>query len=279
MASNSEIIAILSSGISFRRFLFPYLISAVFLGLMSFYLSNFLIPTTNKGLMAFDKTYLKGPYRNRDRNIHMQITPGTFIYMESYNNMTNTGYKFALENFKDNELLYKLNAQRILFDSVSGLWTIRDYNIRELGADGVEKIYSGKELDTLINMHPREFSFILEELKTLNWSELRDFIARERLKGSKLIKEYEVEKHKRIAFPFSTIILTLIGVSLSSRKVRGGIGMHLGLGLGITFSFILFLQITTVFATRGSLAPALAVWLPNLIYLAVGLFLLKIAPK
>jgi len=279
MASNSEIVAILSSGISFWRFLYPYLLSAVFLGAMSFYLSNFLIPKTNEGLMAFDKTYLKGPYRNRDRNIHMQITPGTFIYMESYNNLTNTGYKFALENFKDNTLLYKLNAQRILFDSVSSLWTIKDYSIRKLGANGDEKIIKGKELDTLINMHPREFSFILEDMKTLNWTELRDFIARERLKGSKLIKEYEVEKHKRIAFPFSTIILTLIGVSISSRKVRGGIGMHLGLGLGITFTFILFMQITTVFATRGNLAPVIAVWLPNIIYLVVGLFLLRIAPK
>ena len=143
MASNSEIVAILSSGISFWRFLYPYLISAVFLGAMSFYLSNFLIPTTNEGLMAFDKTYLKGPYRNRDRNIHMQITPGTFIYMESYNNLTNTGYKFALENFKDNKLLYKLNAQRILFDSVSRLWTIKDYSVRELGANGEEKIFKG----------------------------------------------------------------------------------------------------------------------------------------
>lgn len=279
MASNSEIVAILSSGISFRRFLRPYIISAVFLGFMSFYLSNFLIPKTNKGLIAFQKTYIKNPYRNRDRNIHMQITPGTFVYMESYNNLTNTGYKFALEKFKDRRLVYKLNSQRIIFDSISGMWTIRDYGIRKLSQDGKEEIFKGKVIDTLINMHPRDFTFILEDMKTLNWGELRDFIARERLKGSKLIKEYEVEKHKRIAFPFSTIILTLIGVSISSRKVRGGIGMHLGFGLAITFSFILFLQITTVFATRGNLAPALSVWLPNIIYLIIGLFLLRIAPK
>jgi len=229
--------------------------------------------------MAFEKTYLKGPYRNRDRNIHMQITPGTFIYMESYNNQINTGYKFALEQFKDNKLLYKLNSQRIMFDSVSGMWSIKDYSIREIDASGAEKISRGRNLDTLINIHPREFNFILDDMKTLNWFELRDMIDRERLKGSKLITEYEVEKHKRIAFPFSTIILTLIGVSISSRKVRGGIGMHLGLGLGITFSFILFLQITTVFATHGNLAPWIAVWIPNTIYLFVGLFLLRIAPK
>ncbi len=278
MAYNSEIVAILSSGISFRRFLMPYLISAVFLGLLSFYLANFLIPRTNKRMMAFEKTYLKSPYRNVDRDIHMQVKPGTFVYMERYDNVSNTGYKFALEEFRDNQLVYKLNSTRILWDSVQGTWSIQDYVIRKI--DGQEeRIIKGKELDTLINMYPHEFTFILDDMKTMNFMELNDFIDKERLKGSTLIKEYEVEKQKRIAFPFATIILTVIGVSISSRKVRGGIGMHLGFGLALTFTFIMFQQVTTVFATRGNLAPWLSVWIPNLIYGVLGLYLLKLAPK
>lgn len=278
MASNSEIVAILSSGVSFWRFLRPYLISAIILGLLSFYLANFLIPRTNKRMMAFEKAYLKSPYRNVDRDIHMQIKPGTFVYMERYDNFSNTGFKFALEEFQNRELVYKLNSNRILWDSVQGSWSIRKYVIRQL-KDDREIITKGEQLDTLINMYPHEFSFILEDMKTMNLPELNDFIEKERLKGSTLIKEYEVEKQKRIAFPFATIILTLIGVSISSRKVRGGIGMHLGLGLALTFTFIMFQQVTTVFATRGSLAPWLAVWIPNFIYGILGLYLLRIAPK
>jgi lipopolysaccharide export system permease protein len=278
MAYNSEIVAILSSGISFRRFLMPYLISAVILGMLSFYLANFLIPRTNERMMVFEKTYLKSPYRNVDRDIHMQVKPGTFVYIERYDNMSNTGYKFALEEFRDNKLVYKLNSTRILWDSVQGTWSIQDYVIRKI--DGMEeKIIKGKVLDTLINMYPHEFTFILDDMKTMNFNELNDFIEKERLKGSTLIKEYEVEKQKRIAFPFATIILTVIGVSISSRKVRGGIGMHLGFGLALTFTFIMFQQVTTVFATRGSLAPWLSVWIPNLIYGVLGLYLLKRAPK
>ncbi|MCB0805886.1 MAG: LptF/LptG family permease [Bacteroidales bacterium] len=278
MASNSEIVAILSSGISFRRFLVPYFISAIFLGLMSFYLANFLIPKTNVKMIAFEKAYLKNPYRNVDRNIHMQIRPGQFVYMDSYNNFMNTGYKFSMENYQGNNLVYKLNATRIVWDSVSESWSIRDYFIRKF--DGYkETLERGERLDTVLNMKPDEFTFILDDMKTMNFIELRQFIEKERLKGSKLIKEYEVEKHKRIADPFATIILTIIGVSISSRKVRGGIGMHLGLGLGLTFSYILFSQVTTVFATRGSLSPWVAVWIPNFIYSLIAAVLIRKAPK
>jgi lipopolysaccharide export system permease protein len=278
MAADSEIVAILGSGVSFWRFLRPYLIAATALGLMSFYLANFLIPHTNKTMMAFEKRYLKNPFRNRDYNMHMQIKPGTFVYLESYNNEINTGYKFSLEKFENNKLIYKLNSNRILWDSVSGLWKIKDYYIRTF--DGMdETLRKGKELDTLINLDPREFTFILDDLKTLNYFELRAFIEKEKLKGSEKVKEYEVDKQKRMAFPFATIILTMIGVSLSSRKVRGGIGMHLGLGIALTFGFILFQQISTVFATRGDLDAATAVWIPNIIFGILAIFLLRIAPK
>ena len=208
MASDSEIIAILSSGISFRRFLVPYIISAVLIGLMSFYLANFLIPRTNQKMMAFEKIYIKNPRRNRDINIHMQISPGTFIYLESYNNVTNVGNKFSMEDFENNKLVYKLSSERIIWDSITGKWKLKNYTIRML--DGFdEKIIKGNEMDTLLNLHPREFTLIIEDIKTMNFSELRAFIEKERLKGTKNIKDYEVEKHKRIAFPFATIVLTL----------------------------------------------------------------------
>jgi lipopolysaccharide export system permease protein len=278
MAAGSEIIAILSSGISFWRFLWPYLISSVFLGAMSFYLANFLIPSTNQKMMTFEKVYIKNPYQYRERDIHMQIQPGTFIYLESYNNNTNIGYKFSLEDFDDNRLVYKLNADQIMWDSISGQWKVKNYFIRKI-QDEKETLIKGSVIDTLINMHPRDFTLIIDDIKTMNFSELRAFIEKEKLKGTMNINDYEVEKHKRIAFPFATIVLTLIGVSISSRKVRGGIGVHLGLGIAITFTFIMFLQVTTVFATRGNLSPWLAVWIPNFIFLIVGFFLVRIAPK
>lgn len=278
MASNSEIVAILSSGVSFRRFLRPYMVSAILLGMLSFYLANFLIPRTNERMMSFEKAYLKSPYRNVDRDIHMQIKPGTFVYLERYDNFSHTGFKFSLEEFRDDKLVYRLNSQRILWDSVQGSWSIRGYVIRRIN-QGRERITKGQRLDTLINMYPHEFTFILEDMKTMNFMELNEFIEKERLKGSTRIKDFEVEKQKRIAFPFATIILTVIGVSISSRKIRGGIGMHLGLGLALTFTFIMFQQVTTVFATRGNLAPWLSVWIPNIIYGLLGLYLLRIAPK
>lgn len=278
MASDTEIVAILSSGISFYRMLRPYLISSVFLGLMSFYLANFLIPITNMKMMEFEKEYLRNPFQYRERDIHMQIKPGTYVYMQSYDNRVNRGYKFSMEKFEDNNLVFLLNADRIQWDSLSGTWKLKNYFMRELDGNH-ESLVKGEEMDTLINLHPREFTFIIEDIKTMNYSALRAFIEKEKLKGTQNIKEYEVEKHKRIAFPFATIILTFIGVSISSRKVRGGIGMHLGMGIAITFAFILFLQITTVFATRGDLEPWISVWIPNMLFTVIGLYLLKSAQK
>ncbi|MCD4735142.1 MAG: LptF/LptG family permease [Bacteroidales bacterium] len=278
MASNSEIIAILSSGVSFRRMLFPYMVSAIFLGSISFYLANFLIPVTNKKMMEFERVYIRNPYKDNDRNIHIQIKPGTFVYIESFNNMMKSGIKFSLEEFKDGRLTYKLMADRILWDSTGGFWKLKNYYYREI--DGMnEKIVKGREMDTLINLSPEEFVITVDDIKTLNYRELREYIEKEKIKGSEMVKVYEVEKHKRIADPFSTLIFTLIGVSLSSKKMRGGIGMQLGFGIGLTFAFILFMKVSTVFATRGSLSPMIAAWIPNFIFGLVSVYLLRIAPK
>jgi len=279
MAQNTEVIAILSSGISFRRFLFPYMLSATFLALLSFYMSNFLIPHTNKRMWEFEKTYIKDPIKNENMNIHMQISPGEFVYVESYNSFTATGQKFSMERFSpEGKLIYKLNSDRITWDSVSGRWSIRNYYIRKI-TDNKESIKKGLELDTLINLRPQEFTLVADDIKTMNYFELNQFIDKEELKGSPNIPKYLLEKYKRYAFPFATIILTLIGVSLSSRKVRGGIGMHLGVGIGLTFTYILFMQVSNVFATFGNVSPLLASWIPNIIFGVLSIFMIRFAPK
>jgi len=228
--------------------------------------------------MAFEKVYIKNPFRNRDKNIHMQIEPGTFVYMESFNNETNVGYKFSIEKFSERMLVRKANADRIIWDSISGSWKLKNYFIRQF--DGYNEILlKGKDLDTIINLKPSEFTMIRDDIKTLNYSELREYIAKEKLKGSTNIQQFVIEKHNRIAFPFATIVLTLIGVSLSSRKVRGGIGVHLGFGIALTFSYILFMQISNVFATHGNLSPVVAAWIPNVIFGFIAIYLIRIAPK
>jgi lipopolysaccharide export system permease protein len=278
MASQTEVVAILGSGISFRRMLRPYMITALFLTMLSFYLGNFLIPHTNKNMVNFKNAYIKNKYNNNDRNIHMQIAPGTFIYVESYNVDDDRGTRFSMEKYNNGVLYYKMAANNIMWDSVRKLWTIHNYSVHLI--NGMEeKLYSGVKKDTSINLSPADFYRKSDNLDLMNFMQLRKFIADEKLKGSDNIKYYEVEKHRRIASPFSTFILTIIGVSVSSRKIRGGIGVHIAYGMALTFAYILFSRITETFATFGNLTPMVAVWIPNVIFLAIALFLLRIAPK
>ncbi len=278
LAFNTEIVAMLSSGISFRRLMLPYLISAIILGLFSVFLANILIPPANKKRLDFEAVYVKNPATFRERNIHMQIRPGIFIFLESYNDRSNIGWRFTMEQIKDGELVYKLAADNVRWDSINGTWGIENYHIRTIN-NLQEELKHGYRLDTLLPFTPRDFIQNLKEMETMDFSELHEYIQNERLKGSENVKFYEVEMHRRMAFPFATLVLTLIGVALSSRKVRGGIGLHLGAGLALSFAFILFMQISTTFATKGNLHPMLSVWIPNLFFGLIGLYLYKIAPK
>ena len=278
MAGNSEVISILSSGISFNRFLRPFLFSSIFLCVLSFVLGNFIIPSSNQLRLDFEYEYLKSPYKNRDKDIHMQIEPGTFIYIESYNTQKNIGYKFSIENFEQNKLKRKLYSSYIQWDEQKEKWTIYNYIEREI--DGLyEQINKGEQKDTVLNLKPQDFNFRLSMIETMNFFELNSFIDKEKMKGSKNLVFYLIEKHKRIAFPFATIILTLVGVAMASRKVKGGIGIHLGLGLLISFSYILFMQVSTTFATNGDLSPFIAVWIPNIIFILLAIYSLRKAPK
>ncbi len=278
MASDSEIIAILSSGISFRRMLFPYFLSAFALGLLSFLLANFIIPYTNRSMFEFEKKYINDPRNFSDMNVHKQISPGTFIYLENFNMQTNTGSKFTLEKFDDRDLIFKIRAEKIEWDSLRRRWKISDYYARKV--DGLnESIIKGIKLDTILPFKPKDFTENVEEVKIMNYFELQDHIKMKELRGDPDLIKFKVKKYERIAYPFATVILTLIGVSVSCRKVRGGIGFHLGLGLALTFLYILFMQIFTVFATFGDLPPLIAVWTPNVIFGFIAIFLYRIAPK
>lgn len=278
MASDSELIAILSSGISFRRMMFPYFISALVLGLLSFFLANFIIPYTNRSMFAFEKRYINDPKEFTDQNIHKQLSPGTFIYLENFNTNTKAGWKFTLEKFVNKELVYKLRAERIEWDSVKSSWHISNYYYRSISGMN-ESIVKGIKMDTVLPFKPGDFTEDIEEVKIMNYFVLREHIKDKELRGDPDVIKYKVKKYERIAFPFATLILTVIGVSVSSRKVRGGIGFHLGLGLALTFIYILFMQIFTVFATFGDLPPLIAVWVPNIIFGFIAFFLFRIAPK
>jgi lipopolysaccharide export system permease protein len=278
MASNTEVVAILSSGISFRRFLFPYMLAATVLACVSFYLNNFVIPHANQKRLNFENRYIRNKFRNSDMNIHRQIKPGEYIYFESYNNLENIGSRFSYEIIKEGKLEYKLMANQIKYDSISNKWKVQNYTIRTIKGMR-EKIKSGAEFDTIYNFKPEDFSTRLNNVETMNYNELNKFIAEEKMRGSDEIAYFELEKYRRTSMPFATFILTLIGVSMASRKTRGGIGLHIGLGMLISFSYILFLQVSTTFATNGNLSPLVAVWIPNFLYFFIALILLRLAPK
>ena len=279
MAYNTEVVAILASGRSFRRLLYPYVISAAIISTFSFFLSNYVIPGANKTRLEFEEVYIRNhPYNFDKRNVHKQISPGTYIFMESFSNSSDMGYKFSMEKFENGKLTSKLMADYIRWDTTKRKWNLQNYYIRNMqGLD--ETIIKGQSTDTTINLDPEEFKRRDEFVETMNLSDLNKYITTLRSQGSDNINTFIIEKQKRLAYPISTFILTMIGVTLSSRKVRGGIGMQLGLGLGLSFGYILFMQFSSQFAISGALSPFLAAWVPNFIFIIISVILYKLAPK
>lgn len=287
MAADTEIIAILSSGVSYWRMLRPYLISGIILTVLSFLLMNFVIPHTNRQLRAFEKQYLKNPFKQEDVNLHLQLSPGTYAYVESFNAISKSGYKFSLEKFDKKELSFKMMADAITWDSIHKKWKLSGFRIRKFSGNK-ESLRQGIMLDTTISgditkagsqLTPNDYMVDIDDAKLMTYNQLSSFIAKEKMRGNVAVKKFELEKYKRIVFPFANLILTFIGVALSSRKVRGGTGMQLGLGIAISFTFILFMQITSVFAVFGNLNPAVALWIPNIFFGLVAIWLLRVAPK
>lgn len=278
MAGNSEIIAILNSGMSFSRLLRPFIMTAFFLASLSFVLGNFIIPETNKERIDFENKYIKRKQKKRIKNIHMQIQRDQYVYMESYNRNKNIGYKFTLENFENNVLKSKLSANYIEYDTVNNNWKARDYFIRKYQEKN-DEIIKGSVIDTVINLSPSDLAKNRSLVETMGMKKLNQYIKQEEIKGTAQIVYHKIEKHKRIANPFSTIILTVIAVAIGSKKIRGGAGIQLSLGLLMSFAYILFMQISTTFATNSNLLPIIAVWIPNLIFTVIAFVLVRFSMR
>ncbi len=280
MAYQTEIIAILSSGVSFRRMMFPYFLGAAIIGVFSFLLGGYVIPPANQTRIQFENVYVKNRTAKGLDKIHMQIEPGVFVYMDKYRTYSGNGDHFSMEKYDDKELVSKLSSRYAKFDTTSGRWQLRNYVLREF-ENGIEhKISSGSKLDTLIpNVTPKDFKEERKYFEMMTNTELDNYIEEQRARGVGNLEEFLIEKYKRIASPFSAFILTLIGVSLASRKVRGGMGLHIGVGIALSFSYILFMTISTTFAVNGNMNPMLAVWLPNIVFAAIGFYLYMRAPK
>ncbi len=278
MANNTEIVAILSGGVSFKRLLYPYFVTSLFLSILSFFFNSFTIPNANKERVIFENIYINNKFVYKERNIHMQLDDSTYAYLESYNNQDATGYRFTLEKFKGKELIYKLISDQITWDSTKKNWQIRQYSIKYINGLN-ESLQRGSIKDTVLAMSPSDFERKDNSISSLTTPELREYIKKERKRGASGIEAYDVEYFRRYSMPFSTFILVLIAVSLCSRKVRGGVGAQLGIGIGSSFAYIMLMQFTTTFALKGGLHPMISVWIPNIVFGIYGLYLLKIAPK
>mgnify|MGYP001426021952 CR=1 FL=1 len=277
MAYNTEIIAILSNGISFRRLMFPYMVAAMVIAVFSYTMGNYIIPPANKKRVEFRNTYLNSRGFQTGTNIHQQIEPGTFIYMSSYNASYDVGYKFTLEKFENRKLVSKLSSESIKWDRANKKWVIHNYVVRKINGYK-ETITKGEKIDTTLNMKPDDYRVMKNVVETIALPELNREIKELKLRGVNTI-DYELEKHRRRSGPFSVFILTIIGAALASRKVKGGIGLHLGLGILISFSYIMFMQVSTVFAISGAVPPCLATWIPNFLFGMLALYMYRWAAR
>ena len=279
LAENSEIIAMFSTGMSFKRLMVPYMISAGIISAVTFVLGTEVIPTGSVTRLKFEERYKKKKSADYARNIQLEVDSGVVAYMERYDAYSKSGYHFSLDKFEDHKLVSHLTARRATYDTTMyHRWIIRDYMIREMKGMR-EYITRGDRLDSIINMEPQDFLITRGQQETMTSPQLKEYISKQKQRGFANIKEFEVEYHRRIAMSFAAFILTSIGLSLSSRKVKGGMGLHLGIGLGLSFSYILFQTISSTFAINGNMMPAIAVWIPNILYLFIAIYLYRKAPK
>ena len=278
LADRSEIIAMLSTGMSFDRLLLPYGISALIIAVSMFMLSAYIIPPANEKRIEFEYTYIKkGKKVEYGRNVQLEIEPGVIAYFGSYHNTSRMGYRFSLERFEGKSLVSKLTANSIKHDSLYN-WTIIDYIIRDF--DGMyENISSGTRKDTTLMFVPEDFLISENDCEKMTNPELAKYIDRQKQRGIGNIQTFEIEYHKRFANAFSFFILTVIGFALASYKKKGGMGLNIGIGLGLSFSYILFMTITASFAVSGLMSPMIASWVPNILYTFIAIYLYRKAPR
>lgn len=281
LAGNSEIIAMLAAGVSFRRLLRPYMISCVLIATLSFYLSAYVIPHGTVIRQNFESLYKNKKKNTSADNVQLQVDKGVIAYMQHYDNEMKKGFGFCLDKFEDKKLVSHLTAMEVQYDTISDSkyhWKIRNWKVRKL--QGLkEHITSGAEKDTLIQMEPTDLVYSKGQQETFTLPELKEYISKQQDRGSGNVVQYQVEYHKRIASSFASFILTIIGVSLSSRKRKGGMGMYLGLGLALSFIYIMLQTVSATFAIQADAPPMLAAWTPNIIFAIVAYFCYRKAPR
>jgi lipopolysaccharide export system permease protein len=279
LAENSEIIAMFSTGMSFKRMMRPYMISAAIISVLSFCLGGYIIPKGNVTRLNFEDQYKKKKKVDYVRNVQLEVDSGVIAYLERYEDYNKTAYRFSLDKFEGRKLVSHLTARTAVYDTTgTHRWTVRNYMIREMKGMR-EQITKGDRLDTLILMDPQDFLVSKGMQTTMTNPQLKSYIQRQKQRGFANIKEFEIEYYQRIATSFAAFILTTIGVSLSSRKTKGGMGLYLGIGLALSFSYILFQTISSTFAVNGNTPPIIAVWIPNILYSFIAVYLYRKAPK
>lgn len=278
MAAQTELIAILSSGVSFRRLMRPFFIGATIIALVSFYLNGYIIPDGNKFRVDFEINHIDKPYRNSDRNIHIKVGPTDYVYINRYNNDQKIGYTVTLEQFVGFEMKEKIRAKRILWDSTGQTWQLSDWQKRTIRED-IELIEEGELLDTLLNMRPSDFENQEKLETTLTMSELQDHINLQLSRGADDVMIYRTERYIRYMQPFTVIILCFIALIVSARKSRQGEGFQIALGFLIAFSFIILFVFAQAIAATGIMHPMLAIWIPNISFSGVGLLLYHTIPR
>ena len=271
IAGNSEIIAILASGVSYHRLMVPYAISATILFVMSFGLTGYVIPPASEKMLMFQDKYIQRFSHENARNIQMEVEPGTILYIESFQKRTNMGYRASMEHFEGKQLTMRITADRIAYDSAYN-WHLDKYVRRDF--DGMrETLTRGARMDTIIPIYPKELFYTAENAQMMTNPELKEYIDRQRLRGSGNVQAFETEWWKRWASPIGAFIMTLLGVTLSSKKVRGGMGKNLGVGVTLSALYILLSTVSTTFSVNGVMSPFMSVWLSNFIFLAIGIVL------
>jgi lipopolysaccharide export system permease protein len=278
MAQNTEIIAILNSGVSFKRLMWPYFLSALVIASLSFVLSNFVIPHSTERMFEFQKKYVWSPDRSLAVNIHRQVAPGLFVYLDNFAVESNIAYKFSMERFGEEGLEWKLMSEYAQYDTVTGKWNIHNYYTREFTEEG-EAVERGAGMDTTIKLAPVDFKRRLEVVEAMDYSRLNEFIDEQIMQGTENVDRYLVVKYQRLMNPLGIFVLTLIGVTVACRKIRGGIGMHIGIGLFLSFSYIMFMQVFNNLSISGGIPPIIGVSIPTVSYLIIGMILYRLAPK
>ena len=281
LAGNSEIIAMLAAGVSFKRLMRPYMMSCVFISLLSYYLSAYVIPHGTIIRQNFETTYKNKKKNTAADNVQLQVGQGVIAYIQHYDNTSKKGYGFSLDKFENKKLVSHMTATDIQYDTISDTkykWKVRNWKIRQL--KGLrEHITSGAQRDTVIIMEPADLVYSKGQQETFTSPELYDYISKQIDRGSSNVVQYQVEYHKRIAASFASFILTIIGLSLSSRKRKGGMGLYLGIGLVLSFTYIMLQTISSTFAINASFPPMLAAWTPNIIFAFVAYFCYRHAPN